>query len=72
MADRFEKRTPRGVVYLRPVAVEALPSELRDRVDIRTPQAVHDAEGKRLAIALDREVALAFAAQNDLTVRSVH
>ncbi len=63
---------PKGqpIVYVREVAPEELPEELRG-----TPAklyAVHDAQGNRLAVTPDRRVAFALARRNDLTPVSVH
>ena len=63
---------PKGqpIVYVREVAPEEMPEELRG-----TPAklyAVHDAAGNRLAVAPDRRVAFALARRNDLKPVSVH
>jgi len=58
------------IVYVREVAAEDLPDELKG-----TPArifALHDADGKRLALAPDRRIAFAIARRNDLTPLSVH
>lgn len=63
---------PKGqpIVYVREVAAEDLPDELKG-TDARL-YALHDAEGNRLAVAPDRSVAFALARQNDLSPVSVH
>jgi len=63
---------PQGhpIVYVREVAADELPEELKG-----TPArifAVHDADGNRLAMTQDRRVAFALAKQNDMTPLSVH
>jgi len=63
---------PKGqpIVYVRQVAPEDLPDELKG-TEARL-YALHDAEGNRLAVALDRRLAFALARQNDLSPVSVH
>jgi hypothetical protein len=70
--DRNPFTDPKGqpIVYLREVAADELPDELKG-----TPArlfALHDADGNRLAMTQDRRVAFALAKQNDLTPLSVH
>lgn len=58
------------IVYVRQVTAEELPDELKG-----TPAqlyALHDADGKRLAVAPDRRLAFALARRNDLKPLSVH
>lgn len=63
---------PKGqpIVYVREVADDELPDELKG-TSARL-FALHDADGRRLAIAPDRSVAFALARRNDLTPLSVH
>ena len=63
---------PKGspIVYVREVAAEELPDELRG-TETRL-YALHDAEGNRLALAPDRRIAFALAKRNDLVPLSVH
>ena len=59
-----------AIVYVREADRNALPEHLR-----KIPgkiYAVHDPEGKCLAISPDRAMAFALARQNDLTPVSVH
>ncbi len=59
----------RSIVYIR----EAKPDEIPADAEIEGPvYAVHDATGRRLALAADRNLAFALARQNDLTPMSVH
>jgi hypothetical protein len=63
---------PKGhpIVYVREVAADELPDELKG-----TPTrlfALHDADGNRLALTPDRRLAFALAWRNDLTPLSVH
>ncbi|MEM1066577.1 MAG: DUF1150 family protein [Pseudomonadota bacterium] len=61
------------IVYVRPVAVADLPSELQDQViGTDTVYAVHNADGARLALVKDRTMAFVLAKQNDLAAVSVH
>jgi len=58
------------IVYVREVAREDLPAELR-----AAPgpfYAIHDETGHRLALAHDRKIAFALARQNEMTPLSVH
>lgn len=58
------------IVYVREVAREDLPDELKG-TNARL-FAVHDAAGNRLAVAQNRKVAFALAKRNDLVPLSVH
>jgi len=63
---------PKGhpIVYVREVAPEELPEELKG-AEARL-YALHDSDGNRLALAPDRSQAFALARQNDLSPVSVH
>ena len=62
-----------AIVYVRPVALEELPQEIRDQAEGTAPfYALHDSEGQRLALVRDRHVAFALARQNDLAPVNVH
>ena len=64
---------PRDIVYIRPVAVAELPSEVQQAAMGATElYAVHSAEGERLALVKDRRLAFLLARQNDLAPVSVH
>jgi len=66
----FLKPSDQPIVYVREVAPDELPNELRG-----TTQrffALHDEEGNRLALAQNRSQAIALAKCNDLTPVSVH
>ena len=64
---------PRDIVYVRPVAVADLPSEVQEAAMGATElYAVHSAEGERLALVKDRRLAFLLARQNDLAPVSVH
>lgn len=61
------------IVYIRPVEVADLPAELREQAEGReTIFAVHNAEGERLALVGDRDLAFVLARENDLAPVNVH
>ncbi|MEM9250151.1 MAG: DUF1150 family protein [Pseudomonadota bacterium] len=63
----------RGLVYVRPVAVDDLPEEVRTQVPgMDALYAVHAEDGARLALVKNRELAFVLARQNDLAPVSVH
>lgn len=63
----------RAIVYVRPVKVADLPEDLREQAaGIETLYAVHSAEGERLALVRDRNLAFVLARQNDMTPVAVH
>ncbi|WP_102224396.1 DUF1150 family protein [Acidimangrovimonas sediminis] len=70
----FEHETgARPIVYVRPVAVDTLPDEIREQADgLDTLYAVHGADGERIALVRDRRLAFALARQNDMTPVNVH
>jgi hypothetical protein len=66
----FIEPTGQPIVYIREVAEDELPNELRGS-DTRV-FALHDAEGNRLALAPNRRDAFALAKGNDMAPVSVH
>ncbi|PRY92587.1 hypothetical protein BCF33_1437 [Hasllibacter halocynthiae] len=61
------------IVYVKPVAVADLPRDVREAAEGATElYAVHTAEGERLALVRDRQLAFVLARQNDLAPVSVH
>lgn len=73
MKYNFSPDTESRIVYVRPVAVADLPQEVRDQAaGIDTLYAVHNADGGRLALVADRNMAFVLARQNDLAPVSVH
>jgi hypothetical protein len=61
------------VVYVRPVATDDLPIEIRRQTGgLETLYAIHDAEGERLALVKDRSLAFTVARQNEFAPVSVH
>lgn len=60
-------------VYIREVATETLPQEIRRQLPgVNVLYAVHDTDGERLALVRDRSLAFVLARQNALTPVSVH
>lgn len=61
------------MVYVKPIAVSALPREVRDQAgELEQLFAVHDAEGQQLALVADRKLAFALAVQNDYAPQPLH
>jgi hypothetical protein len=61
------------IVYVRGVAVEDLPDDIRSQLGgLQKLYAVHNAEGERLALVRDREMAFVLARQNDFAPVTVH
>jgi len=61
------------IVYVRAVNVEDLPEDIRPQVGgLKKLYAVHSAEGERLALVRDRDMAFVLARQNDLSPVAVH
>ncbi|MFT4151784.1 MAG: DUF1150 family protein [Paracoccaceae bacterium] len=61
------------IVYVRPVAVEDLPEEVRQQAGtLKTIYAVHDTDGQRLALVRDRSMAFMLARQHDFAPVNVH
>lgn len=69
----FPSEAETQIVYVRPVDVAELPDDVRKQVPgVEQLYAVHDAEGTRLALVKDRQLAFALARQNDLAPVNVH
>ena len=61
------------IVYVRTVPVAELPEEVREAAGgAKELYAVHSAEGERLALVKNRDLAFMLARQNDLAPVSVH
>jgi hypothetical protein len=60
------------IVYIRTVDPQDLPEDARDSVGDAPVYAIHDSEGKRLALVADRALAFVVARQNEMTPVSVH
>ena len=60
-------------VYVRPVKVADLPAEVREQAQGSTEVfAVHTADGERVALVKERELAFVLARQNDFAPVNVH
>ena len=69
----FSPETSGNTVYIRRVALDTLPDEIRQQVpDADALYAVHGIDGERLALVKDRELAFVLARQNELSPVSVH
>lgn len=69
----FGPETGRRIVYVRPVPVSSLPSEVQAQAGgAETLYAVHDADGERLALVRDRRLAFMLARQNDMAPVNAH
>ena len=69
----FNELQDERLVYVRPVEVSDLPDEVKREADGRSQfYAVHDANGERLALVKDRQLAFALARQNDFAPVGVH
>lgn len=75
MNDKFDfsPEISGNTVYIRRVALDSLPDEIRRQVpDVDALYAVHGIDGERLALVKDRDLAFVLARQNELTPVSVH
>lgn len=75
MDTKFDFGEEQGhpIAYVRSVKVAELPQELRQQLPgLDHLYAVHSAEGERLALVRDRDLAFVLARQNDLTPVTVH
>ena len=62
-----------SLVYVKAVAVETLPDEVRAEAGDREHlYAVHNSEGEQLALVADRSLAFTLARENDLSPVTVH
>ncbi|TYB89133.1 DUF1150 family protein [Oceaniovalibus sp. ACAM 378] len=62
-----------NTVYVRSVKVGDLPADVQDQADgLDEIYAVHNADGDRLALVRDRQLAFIVARQNDMAPVSVH
>jgi hypothetical protein len=61
------------IVYVKPVEVATLPEAMREQAgELTTIFAVHDADGTRLALVADRNLAFMLARQHDKVPVTVH
>jgi hypothetical protein len=67
---------PKGgarIVYVRPVATEDLPDEVRDQIGAaKVVYSVNGPDGQRLALVADRTLAFHLARAHDFAPVSVH
>ena len=69
----FDDGAKDRIVYVRPVEVADLPREVRDQAPgVERIFAVHAADGQRLALVRDRDMAFALAREHDLAPVNVH
>lgn len=69
----FPKIDEGRLVYVRAVDAADLPTEVQDQLEgLTTLYAVHRADGERLALVKDRDLAFVLARQNDLAPVTVH
>ena len=70
---KFSKSDDRQIVYVRPVALDELPEEVREHAEGQDHvYALHSETGDRLALVRDRKLAFALARQNDMAPANVH
>ena len=70
--DSFPQTTGR-MVYVRSIQVADLPDDVREQIgELEVIYAVHGADGQRLALVADRNLAFHLARQHDATPMSVH
>ncbi|MDG1935723.1 MAG: DUF1150 domain-containing protein [Paracoccaceae bacterium] len=75
MDTKQKKMAPQKgrTVYVRSVNVDELPDEVLDQTDgITELYAVYSADGERLALVKERELAFVLARQNDMSPVTVH
>ena len=73
MNTRFQNNDDASMVYVRSVLVTDLPDELREQVEgLEIIYSVHRANGDRVALVANRQLAFALARQNDMAAVSVH
>ncbi|MHA7875009.1 DUF1150 family protein [Roseivivax sp.] len=69
----FTKLDEGRTVYVRPVEISELPEDLQEQMTgSGTVYAVHRADGERLALVKDRQMAFILARQNDFAPVTVH
>lgn len=69
----FGDKEQGNTVYIRRVAVDSLPQEVREQAPgLDNIYAVHGKDGERLALVKDRDMAFFLARQHEMTPVSVH
>ncbi len=62
-----------NIVYVKAIDVSDLPADVKDQAEgLEHLYAVHDANGTRLALVADRDLAFVLARQHDLSPQLVH
>lgn len=75
MISKYDFETPNEdrMVYVREIAVSDLPEDMQEQAEgVETLYAVHGADGERLAVVKERNLAFALARQNDYAPVTVH
>lgn len=75
MQSKYDFETPNEdrMVYVREVSVADLPEEMQEQAEgVETLYAVHGADGERLAVVKERNMAYVLARQNDYAPVTVH
>lgn len=61
------------IVYVRAVSVDDLPADVREQADgLEVLYSVHDAQGQRLALVANKQLAFDLAREHDYAPFSVH
>lgn len=61
------------IVYVRPVEVASLPSDIREEIpELTHVYSVHKADGEQVALVNDRQTAFYLAMENDFVPMTVH
>ena len=69
----FGQEDENRIVYIREVSVDDLPEDVREQAEgAEVLYAVHSADGERLALVKERNLAFALARQNDFAPVTVH
>ena len=63
----------RAIVYVRPVLVADLPTEVQEPIgDLATVYALHRSDGQQVALVADRKLAFNLAREHEMVPVSVH
>ncbi|WP_373353326.1 DUF1150 family protein [Pseudoroseicyclus sp. CXY001] len=66
-------RLGRNVVYVKPVDVADLPEEVQAQAEGRERLfAVHNSDGRQLALVIDEKLAFALAREHDMVPMTIH
>ncbi|MEJ6403737.1 DUF1150 family protein [Yoonia sp. 2307UL14-13] len=74
MNSKFDlKAMGEGIVYVKPVAVADLPDEVQEHAgDLETLFSVHNADGERLALVANEQLAFHLAREHQMHPVTVH